>query len=197
MSAISCSDRVCPNVAGIKSAKKSGTTNAFGDLIDWVRYSSALRPATRVSAVVPTPDRPGPTTLLAPVEWQPEQPCTPKSASPFAASPTSVTGAAVGAAVGAIVGTVVGAGADVAAGAAVGSNTGVGAGADVAVGAGADRAAGAAVGSNTGVGTISSSPPPQAARTIAPPMRRPVRPSSRVDFITKETPGAGATASTL
>jgi len=45
-------------------------TYAPGSTIDWIRYSSAESPSTRVLAVSYTPRCPGPTILSSAVEWQ-------------------------------------------------------------------------------------------------------------------------------
>jgi hypothetical protein len=84
-------------LAGIAFVNPS-TTNVPGSLTDCSRYSSALRPDTRLAALSPTPERPGPTIVMSPVEWQAEQTFALKTASPLAtgSSASTAAGSAVG-----------------------------------------------------------------------------------------------------
>ena len=51
-----------------------GTTKAFGSYIDWARYSTSLRPGTRLAALAPIPPRSGNRSApVLPTVWQVRQ----------------------------------------------------------------------------------------------------------------------------
>ena len=51
-----------------------GTTKALGSYIDWAKYSTSLRPATRLFARTSTPARSGKRSApLLPIVWQVRQ----------------------------------------------------------------------------------------------------------------------------